>query len=303
MRDVLYREKRRFDDLPAGGYRLIVCALCAIGLILYDSRYAEQVQPVRHGVQLALEPVTRLLSYPGRFLNTVGDRLHSYNELFEENRLLRAELLQSSAQLQQLAESRAENARLRALLNASLSINDHILNAEIISVDPNPSHHVFILNKGAREGMVEGMTVLDAKGIMGQVTEVTPRLSSLMLISDNRHSIPVRIARTDERAILTGTGDSHRLKLDYAPESVSIKVGDQLVSSGLGNNFPAGYPVAIVSEVKKLNGREFAEVYAKPIADLDHSRHVIVLYKKPMPRGEQPVVVPIVPGGATHASP
>lgn len=302
MRDLLFREKRRFDDLPAGGYRLIVCALCAMGLIVLDSRYPEQVQPVRHLVQQTLEPVTRVLSYPGRSITAAGERLRSQKELFEENKILRAELLQSSAQLQQLAESRAENSRLRALLDASFSINDHILNAEIISADPNANHHVFILNKGAREGMQSGMTVLDAKGIMGQVTEVTNRLSSLMLISDSRHSIPVRISRTDERAILTGTGDSHRLKLDYAPESVDIKVGDQLVSSGLGNNFPAGYPVATVTEVKRLGGREFAEVYARPVADLEHSRHVIVLFKRPV-HSEQPVVTPILPPETVHASP
>ena len=150
---------------------------------------------------------------------------------------------------------------MRALL--ALSINDHILNAEIISIDPNPNHRVFTLNKGLREGVTVGLPVLDAKGIMGQIVESTARLSSLMLISDSRHAIPVRVVRTGDRAILTGMGDNSRLRLDYLPESADIKVGDELVTSGLGDSFPAGYPVAMISDVKHQQGSEFTEAYAK----------------------------------------
>ena len=221
----------------------------------------------------------------------MSERLRTQKSLYEENKTLQAALLQTSVQLQQLAESRAENTRLRALLDSTLSINDHILNAEIISIDPNPNHRVFTLNKGLREGVTVGLPVLDAKGIMGQIVESTARLSSLMLISDSRHAIPVRVVRTGDRAILTGMGDNSRLRLDYLPESADIKVGDELVTSGLGDSFPAGYPVAMISDVKHQQGSEFTEAYAKPIAELDSSRHVIVLFRQSL-HDEQPVILP-----------
>ena len=291
MSDIGYRTKRRFDDIPAGGYRLVLAVLCASALTFFDSRYAEQFQQVRHESQQLLEPLNRILSYPNRFVVGMSERLRTQKSLYEENKTLQAALLQTSVQLQQLAESRAENTRLRALLDSTLSINDHILNAEIISIDPNPNHRVFTLNKGLREGVTVGLPVLDAKGIMGQIVESTERLSSLMLISDNRHSIPVRVSRTGDRAILTGIGDNIRLRLDYLPESADIKVGDELVTSGLGDSFPAGYPVAMISDVKHQQGSEFTEAYAKPIAELDSSRHVIVLFRQSL-HDEQPVILP-----------
>ena len=291
MSDIGYRTKRRFDDIPAGGYRLVLAVLCASALTFFDSRYAEQFQQVRHESQQLLEPLNRILSYPNRFVVGMSERLRTQKSLYEENKTLQAALLQTSVQLQQLAESRAENTRLRALLDSTLSINDHILNAEIISIDPNPNHRVFTLNKGLREGITVGLPVLDAKGIMGQIVESTARLSSLMLISDSRHAIPVRVVRTGDRAILTGMGDNSRLRLDYLPESADIKVGDELVTSGLGDSFPAGYPVAMISDVKHQQGSEFTEAYAKPIAELDSSRHVIVLFRRSL-HDEQPVILP-----------
>ncbi len=291
MSDIGYRTKRRFDDIPAGGYRLLLAVLCASALTFFDSRYAEQFQQVRHESQQLLEPLNRILSYPNRFVVGMSERLRTQKSLYEENKTLQAALLQTSVQLQQLAESRAENTRLRALLDSTLSINDHILNAEIISIDPNPNHRVFTLNKGLREGVTVGLPVLDAKGIMGQIVESTARLSSLMLISDSRHAIPVRVVRTGDRAILTGMGDNSRLRLDYLPESADIKVGDELVTSGLGDSFPAGYPVAMISDVKHQQGSEFTEAYAKPIAELDSSRHVIVLFRQSL-HDEQPVILP-----------
>jgi rod shape-determining protein MreC len=301
MSDFGYRSKRRFDDIPAGGYRLLLAVLCAGALSFFDSRYPEQFQMVRHEGQQVLEPVNRLLSYPERLIVGIGDRLRSQKDLYEENKILRAELLQTAVQLQQLAENRAENTRLRALLDSTLSSNDHILNAEIISVNPNPSHQVFTLNKGQREGISIGLPVLDAKGVMGQIVETTDRLSSLMLISDSRHSIPVRVERTGDRAILTGMGNSTKLRLDYAPESADIKVGDVLVTSGLGDSFPSGYFVATISEVKRQHGSEFTEAYAKPLAELDSSRHVIVLFRRSL-HDEQPIVAP-TNSEASYASP
>ena len=291
MSDIGYRTKRRFDDIPAGGYRLLLAVLCASALTFFDSRYAEQFQQIRHESQQLLEPLNRILSYPDRLVVGMSERLRTQKSLYEENKTLQAALLQTSVQLQQLAESRAENTRLRALLDSTLSINDHILNAEIISIDPNPNHRVFTLNKGLREGVTVGLPVLDAKGIMGQIVESTARLSSLMLISDSRHAIPVRVVRTGDRAILTGMGDNSRLRLDYLPESADIKVGDELVTSGLGDSFPAGYPVAMISDVKHQQGSEFTEAYAKPIAELDSSRHVIVLFRQSL-HDEQPVILP-----------
>lgn len=103
-----------------------------------------------------------------------------------------------------------------------------------------------------------------------------------MLIADRDHALPVRVARNGVRAILAGNGDLDRLSLQYVPESADVKVGDSLISSGLGHRFPAGYPVAVVSEIKKGGSGDFATIFAKPVAELDRSRHVLLLFNRPL---------------------
>ncbi|MNH15206.1 Cell shape-determining protein MreC [compost metagenome] len=168
--------------------------------------------------------------------------------------------------------------RLRELLNSSALVNEKVEVAELIGVDPNPFTHRILINKGERDGVVLGQPVLDARGLMGQVVELMPYTARVLLLTDTTHSIPVQVNRNGLRAIASGTGNPERLELRHVADTADIKEGDLLVSSGMGQRFPAGYPVATVNEVIHDSGQPFAIVRAIPTAALNRSRYMLLVF-------------------------
>ena len=150
--------------------------------------------------------------------------------------------------------------------------------AELIGVDPNPFTHRILINKGERDGVFLGQPVLDARGLMGQVVELMPYTARVLLLTDTTHSIPVQVNRNGLRAIASGTGNPERLELRHVADTADIKEGDLLVSSGMGQRFPAGYPVATVKEVIHDSGQPFAIVRAVPTAALNRSRYLLLVF-------------------------
>lgn len=252
--------------------------LLAIGLMFVDARFKNVTDPVRYQLNGLFSPVYEVMGWPGRFSEWLVEAGMSGEGMREENRFLKNQLLVLSGRLQKFSELAAENARLRGLIDSTIVVDGRVMIAEIVGVDADPFRHIVMVNKGAPEGVYVGQSVLDARGIMGQVIEVGPQASRVMLIADREHALPVRVARNGIRAIVAGNGEINELTLQYVPESADVKVGDLLLSSGLGLRFPAGYPVAVVTRVNKTGGSEFADITARPVAELDRSRHVLLLF-------------------------
>ena len=250
-------------------------------LLLAEGRYPESFRMIREQGQLVLQPLQAAVTYPGQLLSWFQDQARTTAGLRREIAALRAEQQLTAVRLQRLAELSAENARLRGLLDSGLVTTGRMLLAEVIRADPNPDRLVLTIDKGGMDGLQVGQPVLDAGGIMGQVIEIHEKTAEIMLISDRRHGVAVSNARSGTRGILRGTGENARLELDYVPESADIQKGDELLSSGLGARYPAGYPVATVTEVFRSGGGEFAAVQARPVAALGRSRHVVVLFPSP----------------------
>lgn len=246
-----------------------------------DSRFKAWTDPVRYQLNGLFAPVYEVMSWPGRFSELLVEAGMSDEAVREENRYLKSQLLVLSGRLQKFSELAAENARLRGLIDSTVVVDGRVLIAEITGVDPDPFRHIVMVNKGEPDGIYVGQGVLDARGIMGQVIEVGPQASRVMLIADREHALPVRIARNGVRAIVAGNGNIGQLALQYVPESADVKVGDLLLSSGLGLRYPAGYPVGVVTRVNRNSGSEFADISARPAAELDRSRHVLLLFSRP----------------------
>lgn len=256
--------------------------LLAIALMFVDARFKSVTDPLRYRLNGLFTPVYEVMSWPGRFSEWAVESSTSAETVREENQYLKSQLLVLSGRLQKFSELAAENARLRGLIDSTLIVDGRVLIAEIVGVDPDPFRHIMLINKGRSEGVYVGQTVLDARGIMGQIVEAGPGTSRAMLIADREHALPVRVARNGIRAIAAGTGDIDRLMLQFVPESADVKAGDLLLSSGLGLRFPAGYPVGVVSRVDKTGSSEFADIQIRPVAELDRSRHVLLLFSRPV---------------------
>lgn len=245
--------------------------------MLAEHRFAE-VAYARSWAMLVVTPVQWAADLPGRAWGWASDSLANRNLLLEENRELKAQALVLAERSQTMASVLAENVRLRELLNAAQRSELAYITGELIGINYDPFSQQVVINRGRQEGAYVGQPVVDAAGVMGQLISVSPFTSRLLLISDTNHAIPVQVNRNGLRFIAQGTGRADQLRLTHVPETADLRQGDLLVTSGLGGRFPFGYPVATIEEISHQRGEPFMDVTARPLAQLDRSRYVLLLF-------------------------
>jgi rod shape-determining protein MreC len=246
------------------------------------------VEPLRYGVGYLTAPVHYLAHLPVDSARWLGRLSETRSNLMESRERLERQVLILEQKVQRLAVLQAENVRLRELLNSSANLDASVLVAEIIGVDPDPNRQELVINKGGQDDVLQGQAVLESQGLIGQVVEAGPLSARVLLITDASHAMSVQVNRNGVRAILAGTGQGSRLRLLYVPDTADIKEGDLLVSTGLGQLYPRGYPVARVSRVSHQSGAAFADIEARPTARLDRVSHVLLV------QSMEPVSIPDV---------
>ena len=278
-----------FSRQPPSFRSFIIAVLTCFVILFFNWRMPHVIQPARDVLYAAYNPIYALASYPVLSKEWLNQQTKSEAQLRRENTAMQAEMLQAKVRLQKLSELSAENTRLRGLLDTPLIIDGRMEIAEVIGTDADPLRHIIVINRGSTSQLKVGQTVLDDQGILGQIISVYPHSSRIMLLSDKEHSLSVRLESSGMRAIVSGTGDLGRLKMEYVPTSANIKVGDKVYSSGLGQHFPAGYLVGSVSKVMRHNTGEFAQIDVVPAAQLAGGHHVVVLFSDSLAM-EQPNV-------------
>lgn len=239
----------------------------------------DYVRHVRSGIAVIVYPLQYLVSLPANFLDWTEETLASRESLQQTNADLRRENQALRSQLQKLTFIEAENRHLRELLQSSKRIGERVLIGELLSVDLDPYRRQAVINKGDQDDLLyRGQPLVDAYGVMGKLVHVYPYSSTAMLITDPNHALPVQVNRNGLRAVAVGTGSEGLLELQHLPNNADIMVGDLLVTSGLGCVFPAGYPAARVLEVDTNPSLPFARVLAEPLAQLDRSREVLLVW-------------------------
>jgi rod shape-determining protein MreC len=242
--------------------------------MLVDGRF-DYLERLRYYVGVATAPVQYMANLPSLASSTTLDLFNSRSELVE----LREELLMQQYRLQQLDHLSAENARLNALLRSAAKVDDEVMRTQLIGESPDPFVKRILIDKGARDGVTVGLPVLDALGLMGQVVEVEPFNSWVLLITDPQHATPVELERNGVRGIAAGTRDTaQQLILNNIPNGEDVQVGDMLVTSGIGGRFPPGYPVGMVTSVRQDPSRPFADVQATPTAEISRSRNLLLVF-------------------------
>jgi rod shape-determining protein MreC len=257
--------------------RLLVLGLLAIGLMIVDQR-THALDSVRTVLGLVVYPIQYVASLPQQIGRGVGNLFAGRETLKEENRRLHREVVLMRATQQKFDAVLAENNRLRNLFVAAARVADRALIAELIRVDLDAFTRKLLVNKGSSEGVFVGQPVIDADGVMGQVTAVTPFSATVTLITDPGHAVPVQVQRNGLRAILFGTGAAEELDLPNLTATADIREGDDLITSGMGGRFPAGYPVARVTRIVSDPNESFLAITAEPVARLNHSKEVLLIW-------------------------
>ncbi len=252
----------------------------ALILMLLDSKNPEWFAPLRGFSHASMQPIYQVSVGPSYAMEYAQGSLHSKEALRRENIRLQTELLQARAKLQRQDYLLAQNARLKGILSTTLSNQHDLLLAQVIGTDSNPLKQVVILNKGKDHGIEIGQTVIDENGILGQIINAYAKTSRLLLITDEQQSVAVQVARTGQRAMVSGGGMPDSLNLDYIFKTADVKVGDELISSGLGGRIPAGYKVGTVSSIDTTRTDNFADIKVTPSADFLRSNYVLVLKPK-----------------------
>ena len=269
--------------------------LLAIVLMLMDQR-GHYVPRMRSAMELAFEPVFHIVGWPGKALESLDRHTRARRELRAENKQLQQQLLKIEGSVQIQAALRQENQRLRDLLEATRGRAFTFQFAEMQRVDLDPFSHKVWIDRGVNEGVFIGQAVIDGLGIVGQVEDVHRHFSTVRLISDPDHALPVQINRTGLRTVAYGSGETSHLLMPNVPMQADVTPGDMIVTSGLGDRFPAGFPVGEVERVERDRGETFATVYMRPFAALDRGREVLLI--KP-----QQAAVPPVPEQQPEPSP
>jgi rod shape-determining protein MreC len=247
-------------------------------IVMVIDHHQSHLKIIRSALSTLVYPLQYVVNLPVQAAQWVSVSLVTHNKLLEENDRLKHEHLLLSSKLQRFEILESENRRLRELLESSFRLNDKVLVAELIAVELQPFRRQIVINKGQREGAYDGQPVVDATGIMGQIIHVTPFSSTVLLVTDPNHALPVQVNRNGLRAIAVGTGQNDKLLLQNLPNNSDIKVGDLIISSGLGRRFPSGYPVGQIEQISRDPGEAFANVVIKPSAQLSKSREVLMVW-------------------------
>lgn len=270
-----------FTRESQSGLRMFLLAALAIVFMVLDKQ-VDAFKQVRSALSIPIASLQYLVSWPITLVDKLGTTISTHDALVKENLDLKAEQLLLKAHVQRLIAIESENNQLKALMRSATEVQGKVLIAQLLAIDTDPFVNQVILNKGSRDNVFVGQPVLDANGVMGQIIQVGPLTSRVLLVNDSHSGVPVQVARNGIRAIAVGDSFSGKLRLVNVPQTADIKVDDILMTSGLGENYPEGYPLGRVTQVDRDPGLQFSTIVVEPSAHLDRSRQVLLVWPNKM---------------------
>jgi rod shape-determining protein MreC len=265
-----------FKQGPSADVRLALFALLALSLLVFDAR-TQTLAGLRQGIGTVLYPLQRALLVPRDAWANVSGYFGDTSRLRAENVELRRIEAANARQLLQVEQLNQENRQLRELLGARDRSAVRSVVAEVLYDTRDPFSRRIVLDKGLQQGVANGQPVIDAQGVVGQITRVFPLSSELTLLTDRHITVPVQIQRNGLRAIASGSARAGRLELRYMAVNADLKEGDVVVTSGLDSLYPAGLPVGRIVSVDRTGSGNFARVSLEPSSSVDSSRMMLVL--------------------------
>jgi rod shape-determining protein MreC len=265
---------------PSFGFRFFCYAVLSVVLMFYD-RKGGFLDTARYGLQAAIYPLQLAVNSPSAAWSWLEESFTTREKLQAQVDQLRNDLRAQQLVTMRQAALERENATLRGLNAALPDVIERRLIGEVVSVELSNLRQRLLVNRGGTHGVYKAQPVVTGDGVLGQVFRMGPFSSEIILITDSEHALPVQFVRSGERTIALGTGRSTSLELPYVPQNYDVKVGDMLVTSGLGRVFPFGLPVARVTKVDRDPTKPLAQIFAVPLAGVEHDREVLFIWERP----------------------
>lgn len=283
-----------FKTGPTPLARLLIFTALSVALLVADVRF-KYLESLRQVVAVAVYPLQRIAAAPGEIARRAGDFFVTHSALREENARLQHEQRANALVLQQFKALQAENEQMRALLGARERTGTNATLAEVLYASRDPFSQKIIVDRGTQHEVRDGQPVIDQVGVVGQVTRAYQWLSEITLITDKDQLVPVLNVRNGLRAVLAGVGNATTLELRFVPLNADFQNGDRLVTSGIDGVYPAGLPVAEISNVERDASYPFARIACKPLAGVNRSTQVLIvsvernLPERPVEQEQKPV--------------
>ena len=265
-----------FKTGPTPLARLLIFSALSLAFLVVDVRL-NYLASLRQVAAVVLYPLQRLAAAPAGIVQRIGDFFVTHGSLRTDNERLARENFEQGALLQQLKALEAENAQLRNLLAARERLPVKLSVAEVLYAARDPFTRKVIIDRGSQNDVQPGQPVVDNRGVVGQVTRVYPWLSEVTLVTDKGQFVPVQNVRNGLRAVIGGTGSDGTLELRFVPLQADYQSGDELVTSGIDGVYPAGLPVAKVTEVERSAAQLFARITCIPLGGVANYNQLLVV--------------------------
>jgi rod shape-determining protein MreC len=268
-----------FRQGPSATIRNSASAEKKTSLVRADGRF-QVIKPLRAGLAVVLLPAQRALAVPVQAWQGLTAYLGGLDAALQARTVADARLAAQGAKAAQVDQLRAENERLRQLLDLRPAVPTRSIPAEVMYEAADPYSRKFFIDRGQTQGVMLGSPVINDAGVLGQVTRVYPLTSEVTLLVDKDAAIPVLNTRTQQRSAAFGgapMAGGGGMELRFMSGNADVKAGDALVTSGLDGVYPPGLAVARVATVERRVDSGFARILLEPAARADAVRHVLVL--------------------------
>ena len=281
------RSSKLFNKGPSLLSKFLLISLISIVLMGIDFRF-HYLKNIRQTTNVFTKPFHAFLNLPSNLYDFTTQYFSNQSQLIHENEILKLDMDRLKADLQRLDFIDQENDQLKNLLEVK---NAHKFKTEAVSIIYSrfdPFNQKIIIDGGQNKNFQAGQPVIDALGLVGQISSVFPETSEVVLLIDKKMSVPIQIQRNGLRAITNGNGQNEMITLSYLPHSVDVIQGDILKTSGIDTIYPEGLAVAEVIKINNDLKLPFAKIICKPIASIRNFNHLLVVMpsvnlNKPMP--------------------
>ena len=257
-------------------YRLIFMIVLS-SVLMYQDYQGTYTIKLRSYLSASLYPIQYLINLPNNLQKSFYANFLNREEIISQNQRLKEENLNLKSQMQQIYRLESENKRLYELIDSKPKTENTYLFADIVSTSKILNKHQILINRGSRDGVKLGSSIVNAEGIVGHVIRDQIFASEVLLISDLEHAIPVEIVRTGLRSIAIGTGEFNKLRINTLPTNSNLQKDDIIITSGLGGRYPEGFPVGTITEISREVGNPFLEIEILPFANLKTINEVWVI--------------------------
>lgn len=262
---------------------LLVGIIFIVALISFSLRDRQNATLPEQFIKDTVGLAQSVFAKPTNYITGIFNNIDSLLNTYEENKRLKMRLEDFAVLQAEVNTLQSENKKLRKLVDKDESLRDYDpLKATVIARNPDQWEEKIIINKGSSQGVKLNMAVMTTEGLIGKVSVVTPFTSEVELLYTNnpnyRVSAIVQGKKEDIFGLIEGYDvDRNELLLKRIDSSFDVKVGQKVVSSGLGGIFPNGI---LIGEIKEVTTDDFGltkMAYVKPAADFSMLEDVIIV--------------------------